>query len=103
MSLVYGRRKNYNGIVSFREQQIATPFAIPCKLTRWYLKFYPPGSQYSSFKPRLTAGADLKKKLDWQAFGFVYSNYLLQFCTHYILFKNLRLKPWDFSIFLHKR
>ena len=31
--------------------------------------------------------ADLKKNLDWQALGFVYSNYLHQFCIHYILFK----------------
>jgi hypothetical protein len=28
------------------------------------------------------------KNIDVQGFGFVYSNYFLQFCRHYILFKN---------------
>lgn len=46
-----------------------------------------PVSTIFVFCAAFSKGADLKKNLDWQALGFVYSNYLLQFCIHYILFK----------------
>jgi hypothetical protein len=37
----------------------------------------------SNIDLRLTRGLVFKKIIDWQAIGFVYSNFFLQFCNHY--------------------
>jgi hypothetical protein len=74
------------------EQPDAAPESRPGllkDLRSGFPKIIPAQPTILAFWAALTARANLKKKLDWQAFGFVYSNYLLQFCIHYILFKNL--------------